>query len=456
MFHGSVDTPAPPPDDVTRLLQAHGTRAAGAVGTDGAWWVARPVADDGAWLEVMVADVPVDATLAERARALTGLHHPHLARVVAVEPLGPGRVALVCAHVPGPTLAAVRAARHPLSDGEVVTVAVPVAQALAHLHSTGMAHGAVGADRIVLGPGGMPVLVDLRAALRGGGTTTGDVHRLLATLLGVMPPLDAHLAAGLPDEVRLRDALEALLRTGAGPDEVVDTVFAHAAPEPVHVPDDGPVTGPGAERAADGSGGPSGGAPVRRLRRGGRPRRRRPVAAVATVVALVVLGTAAVLGRGVLSGAAAPAAEAPGPQVRATSTPPDPATDREDPAGAAGALTRLRGAVLAAADPQALTTVAADGSPALAADRDLLGRLAGARSDGLVVDVVATAATGATPDGDATVVVTSAVGAHTRVAPDGQRAEVAATAPRTVELVLRWTAQGWRVWDVREPVAASP
>ncbi|MBO0900085.1 hypothetical protein J1G43_08935 [Cellulomonas sp. zg-ZUI22] len=449
-----MDTAAPPPDDVTRLLQAHGTRAAGAVGTDGAWWVARPVADDGAWLAVQVADVPVDATLAARARALTGLHHPHLARVVAVEPLGPGRVALVCAHVPGPTLTAVRAARHPLTDGEVVTVAVPVAQALAHLHGAGIAHGAVGADRIVLGPGGMPVLVDLRAALRGDGTATGDVHRLLATLLGVMPPIDAHLAAGLPEEVRLRDALEALLRTGAGPDEVVDTVFALAAPEPVHLPDEPLRDGPGA--GDDGSRRPPDEEPVRRLRQGRRPRRRPSVAAVATAAGLLVLGAAVVLGRGVLSGVAAPAVESPGQVVRATAASRDAAADREDPAGAAAALTRWRGAALAAADPAALTTVAADGSPALAADRELVDRLAGARSDGLVVDVVATAVTGTTPDGDATVVVTSAVGAHTRVTPDGQRAEVAATAPRTVELVLRWTAQGWRVWDVREPAAATP
>ncbi|MFC0647351.1 hypothetical protein [Cellulomonas phragmiteti] len=454
-----MHTAAPPPDDVTRLLQAHGARVASAVGTDGSWWVARPVDEaDGPWLEVLVADVPVDATLPGRAGTLTALDHPHLARVLAVEPLGPGRVALVCEHVPGPTLAAVRAARPPLADGEVVTVAVPVAQALAALHATGLAHGAVGADRVVLRPGGVPVLVDLRGALRDVGTPTGDVHRLVAALLGLMPPLDAHLAAGLEEAVRLRDALEALLRGRATPQEVVDAVFAVASAEPVQVPEADELAGAQVALAAGRSGIPreaETSAPPRRARREQRRRRWWPVAAGAAVVVVLAAGALAVRHLpGSSADAATPVASA-GP----TPTAPVPGAglgDRQDPATAAAALTRLRTAALADADADALAALGVAGSPALAADTALVAQLAGARSEGLAVDVTSTTWTGATPEGDATVEVTSTMSAHTRVAVTGERTDVPATSARTVELVLRWTPAGWRVWDVREPGGALP
>ncbi|MCC2319963.1 hypothetical protein [Cellulomonas xiejunii] len=461
-----MHTAAPPPDDVTRLLQAHGTRVASSVGTDGSWWVARPVEDDdGQWIEVLVADVPVDATLAGRAGLLTALDHPHLARVHAVEPLGPGRVALVCEHVPGPTLAAVRAARPPLADGEVVTVAVPVAQALAELHATGLAHGALGADRVVLTPGGVPVLVDLRGALRGVGTPTGDVHRLVAALLGLMPPLDAHLAAGLEETVRLRDALEALLRGRTTPQEVVEAVFAAASPEPVQVPEADELAGAQVALAGGRSGVPRSTAPppARRARRERRRRRWWPLAGAAAVV--LVLGGGALVVRalpdlpaGATSPTAATGASAAGTSADGHPGPGDGQllSDEQDPAGAAAALTRLRAAALAGADADAVAALEVAGSPAFAADAALLAALAGARSEGLVVDVTSVAATGTTADGDATVEVTSAMSAHVRVAPTGERTDVPATPSRTVELVLRWTPDGWRVWDVREPGGATP
>ncbi|MBD7918237.1 hypothetical protein H9657_08100 [Cellulomonas sp. Sa3CUA2] len=471
-----MHTAAPPPDDVIRLLQAHGARVASPVGTDGSWWVARPAQDeDGPWLEVLVADVPVDGTLAARAGALTGLDHPHLARVLAVEPLAPGRVALVCEHVPGPTLAAVRAARPPLADGEVVTVAVPVAQALAALHTTGLAHGAVGADRVVVRPGGVPVLVDLRGALRGVGTATGDVHRLVAALLGLMPPLDAHLAAGLEDAVRLRDALEALLRGRATPEDVVEAVFAVASPEAVQVPEADELAGAQVALETGRSGVPRSTVPApsapRRTRR--EPRRRRWWPAAVAAAVLVLGGGAALAVRllpdlpadaatpSVVASPSASASPSPGTDPGAVDDVAAPAdgealADEQDPAAAAGALTRLRAAALAAADAAGVAAVEVAGSPALAADEALIGSLAGARSDGLTVDVTSAAATGTTPDGDVTVEVTSTMSAHARVAPTGERTDVPATPARTVELVLRWTPDGWRVWDVREPGGATP
>ncbi|MBO3093715.1 hypothetical protein [Cellulomonas dongxiuzhuiae] len=461
-----MHTAAPPPDDVTRLLQAHGARVASPVGTDGSWWVARPTqGEDGPWLEVLVADVPVDGSLAARAGVLTGLDHPHLARVLAVDPLGPGRVALVCEHVPGPTLAAVRAARPPLADGEVVTVAVPVAQALAVLHAAGLAHGAVGADRVVVRPGGVPVLVDLRGALRGVGTATGDVHRLVAALLGLMPPLDAHLAAGLEDAVRLRDALEALLRGRATPDDVVEAVFAVASPEPVQVPEADELAGAQVALETGRSGVPRSTVPPPPPRRARRePRRRRWWPAVVAAAVLMLGGGAALTVRllpDLPADAATPSAVA-SPSATAPGVGPGAGDDRaaladeHDPAAAAAALTRLRAAALAAADAAGVAVIEVAGSPALAADEALVGGLAGARSEGLTVDVTTVTATGTAPDGDVTVEVTSTMSAHVRVAPTGERTDVPATAARTVELVLRWTPAGWRVWDVREPGGATP
>lgn len=444
-----MHTAAPPPEDLVRLLRAHGARIVSPVGTDGTWWLARPIDDDsGPWLEVLVADVPVDARTAARAGLLTDLEHPHLPTVVAVEPLEPGRVALVCEHVPGPTLAAVRAARPPLADGEVATVAVPVAQALAALHAVGVAHGAVAADRIVLRPGGVPVLVDLRSALRDAGTPTGDVHRLVASLLALLPPLDAHLASGLEGATRLRDALESLLRDRATADEVVERVFAAATPQPVLVPDADELAGAQVALATGRTGADRTTSPRPPLPRRPRARPRRRWWPVAACVAVLLAAGAVTWWPD-----AAPAGRADAP---AASADDGALADQVDPETAAAALTRRRTAALAAADAVAVAGLTVPGSPAAAADEALLVELAGTRSDGLSVEVGTVAATGRTPDGDVTVQVTSSLSAHERVTPTGDRSTVPASPARTVELVLRWTPDGWRVWDVRQPGGPTP
>ena len=95
----------------------------------------------------------------------------------------------------------------------------------------------------------------------------------------------------------------------------------------------------------------------------------------------------------------------------------------------------------------------ADG-PASVADARLLADLDGARVDGLAVDVQdAWLVEDDGSRGDTTdVAVTSAMSAHSRVPADGGAAvQVAASEARTVVLGLRWTDEGWRVWDVVEP-----
>ncbi|QCB93380.1 hypothetical protein [Cellulomonas shaoxiangyii] len=442
--------PALVPDDVTRLLAERGQRVAASVGTDGAWWVTCPVDDlDAPGLEVQVARVPADDHLRALADALTRVRHPHLVAVREVVPLDAGRVAVLTAHVPGPTLAAVRAARPPLTDAEAVTVAVPVAQALAALHDAGLAHGTVAADRVVLRPDGFPVLVDLRGVLAGAGTADGDVRRLIATVLGVLPPLEAELAAGLPELTRLRDALEDVARRGApAAADVVDAAFGAAEPAPVHMPD--PDALAGAQVALDAGRSLPRGAPTPEVtRRARRPRRRRAVRAGVTVLVLATLAALAVVGVTALREGAAPVPDAVrgGAGAAAEATPGRAA---DDPAAAAADLTRRRAVALAAASADGVAALHVAGSPSFAHDVALLDQLAGARSDGLTVAVHDAVVSGRTPDGDAVVLVTSSVGSHTRVSTAGERTTVPATAARTVELVLRRTGEGWRVWDVRE------
>ncbi|WP_309134169.1 hypothetical protein [Cellulomonas sp.] len=449
--------PALVPDDVVRLLADRGHAVGAAVGTDGAWWVAQPVGDDaGTPVEVQVVRVPADDRLRHLAGLLRGVEHPHLARVLDVVPLDAGRVAVLVEHVPGPTLAELRAARPPLTDGEAVTVAVPVAEALGALHAAGLAHAAVAADRVVVRPDGFPVLVDVRGALTGSGSPDGDVRRLVATVLGVLAPVEAQLAAGLPDLVRLRPALEDVARAALPTaQDVVAAAFAAASPQPVHIP--APEALAGAQVALAGGRtlprAPAGAPPARRERR---PRRGRRVPVVVAVGLVLVAGGVLVMrptlaergdaGPGVVPASASPVASTTGPV---------PTDLQEEVLAAAVDLTRRRAEALAAASPGALDDVHVPGSPALARDLELLDRLAGARSEGLAVQVASVVPAGGTGDGDRVVAVRSSVAAHTRVTTSGERTAVAETGERTVELVLRRTDQGWRVWDVREPAGPS-
>ncbi|TQL03895.1 hypothetical protein [Cellulomonas sp. SLBN-39] len=488
------DVHAPPaPQDVVELLAARGYRVACALGADGSRWVATAVHDPAQPdVEVQLLAAPLDDALAARAAVALGVEHPHVAATWDAVALGEGRTALLVEHVEGTTLADVRAARAPLTDAEAATVAIPLAQALDVLHAAGAVHGAVGADRVVLRADGFPVLVDGRAGLVGQGSPAGDLRRLVVAVLAVMAPAEAYLAAALDDGPSLRDDLEALLRaedlTGA---RVVDTCFAAVTPDGVQMPDAGALAGASVLRAevsarTTGVRGP--GAPLPRRTDGreprpgaGRVRRpRRPVVVVAAAVAgVLVLGAgawgvlqrtaAASAGDHVASAgdtpAAGAAAQAPAAGgTAAVAADVDAVHDREDPASAAAALTRLRAAALAEPSAAAVAGVHVAGSPALAADVALLEALDGASSEGLAVEVADAAVvptgsgsgTGTDGSDDVLVAVTSTTGAHTRVARDGTRTAVPATRPTTVDLLLRWTADGWRVQDVRTPAGTAP
>lgn len=413
------------PDDVEAALARVGFRPVDVAGTG---WLAVALDGTERRLELHVVPADADGLLAARADRLRGLRHEHLARLLEVVELSPARLGLLVEHVAGLTLAQVRAARSPLTDGEAATVAIPVAGALEALHDAGLVHGAVSASAVVLRPDGRPVLTDLRGALLGSGEAEADVRRLVATVVAQLPGEDVHPA----DQPSLRGALVDLLTvTGLEAGRVVDRCYRVAEPSPVRLPD---------ARA------PGSAAPATRARRDGRTgrdtgRRRalRLSAATATVLVLLVGGSAA---RHLLTGPAASATDLGDPVPAAVSASPvSPVTDRGDPVSAATELSRLRAAAVGAGDPDALDAVEVPDGPAHTADVRLLARHG--RQDGLAVDVrdawlVADDGTrGTTTD----VAVTAAMSSPVRTASEA----------RTVVLGLRWTDDGWRVWDVVEP-----
>ncbi|MDC7122500.1 hypothetical protein OMK64_13245 [Cellulomonas fimi] len=439
------------PADVRALLDGGAFRVVGAAGPDGTGWLAAATDGSGRAIEVHVLPTVLDDVTAARVERLRSLRHDHLPVLHDVVPLGPGRTALLVEHLPGPTLAELRSQRAPLSDGEAVTVAVPVASALATLHDAGLAHGAVSPATVVVRPDGRPALVDLRGVLTGTGTPDGDVRRLVASVLAQVPDADVHLLAG-PVDGSLRDALEDLVTRGAvTAGELVDRCFATVTPEPVRVPD------AGARAALDlARTGATAAAELRRPRRA--PRRApRPLVAggIATgvlVMAAVALGVAGLLPLpgGAGDRAADGSSVSPPHARRSAAFTGGPA--EVDPAAAAADLTHARARHVAAGDAARLAEVEVVDGPAHRADVALVASLAGARVDGLDVEVQEATVVGH-PDGagaEAAVRVTSAMSAYTRVDAAGAVTDVPASAPRTVVLTLRWTADGWRVWDVAD------
>lgn len=483
---------AAPPDVVAALLTA-GYRVVGpaGVGADGPAWSAVALDEADERVVVHVVDLAADPRHAARLHRLREVEHEHLVRLRHVLELPDGRGALLTEHVRGASLAALRDARGPWTAGEAVTLAVPLADALDALHRAGLVHSDVAPANVVVRDDGRPVLVDLVGCVVGSAGTpgfaapevehgrecdaAGDVHALARTVLWHLaedPPVVEERWDG---GARVRDVLAAatdldpVLRPDAR--ALADACFRAEEPEPVVLPDAAVLARTELSRLA---GRGSRDATVRRAsrRRARTHRRRRTVLAVAGGVA-AVLGVTVVLG---LAGVVVLPGDRAGRVVGAAGDPDRAAAVRQDAATAARELTVLRGQVLARGDAAALEEVEVAGSPAHTADAQLLARLAaeGLRLDGITVDVTgatvvgparsaapgdgASAATHAADAAEAHVQVTSATSAHRRVRADGSIAtEVPATPARTVVLVLRATAAGWRVSEVREPsVSDSP
>ncbi len=140
------------------------------------------------------------------ARALAELAHPHLIAVVAVLPTVEGLVLITEPVVGAISLARLLALRGDLDPGEVVTVGLPVAQALAAAHAAGIVHGRLEREDILLEPTGRPVLTGLGVAALADAAradpvppeaASADVHDLADLLLGAMREVTGPAAAAV-------------------------------------------------------------------------------------------------------------------------------------------------------------------------------------------------------------------------------------------------------------------
>lgn len=411
---------------LTAALRSRGYQVRGpaGVGAGGTAWAAN--APDGRRVVVGVLDL--DVTLAERRAALArletlrGIEHPHLVRLVDVIALDGHRTALVSEAVEGPTVGAVLSVRARWVAGEVTTLVVPLAGALAALHDAGLVHGDVAPENVVLAPGGRPVLVDLAGiVLPGGGTKGfapprgrgepgGDVVALAR--LGL-----ATLGSGAdgeePEDRSLRSVLEAAADACPEVTALASACFDVARPVPVEIPDAAVLTRVALTRFTEV-------ASVERTLPDPRVRRRRRVAGVvAGAVAAIVLGIAVTL--------VLPARH-----------------EVADVALVAIELTQRRAEVLTSRDPARLSEVMVEGSPAFSADEALMASLA---------------SSGEGPEVSATVLDSRWLGAREGrelvALTSTHRWGTTAAEPRHVVLALVETADGWRVVDVLDPEAVG-
>ncbi|WP_051105675.1 protein kinase [Parafrankia discariae] len=134
------------------------------------------------------ADSLLRAEALDEARSLLGVRHPHLASVVDVIRTPDGLAVVTEPVHEAVSLSRLLGARGRLDPGEVVTIGLPAAQALAEVHAAGLHHGGLTALDILLEPNGRPVLTGAGvAALTDPGVSTAeDVHDLADLLLGAM------------------------------------------------------------------------------------------------------------------------------------------------------------------------------------------------------------------------------------------------------------------------------
>jgi eukaryotic-like serine/threonine-protein kinase len=138
-------------------------------GSGGEVWLASELATGEAVAVKCVrpgADIAARDRLRREAAVLAGIDHPHVLRLRAVVGCGGSaeEVALVLDLATGGSLARLVARRGTLSEGEVVTVLVPLAEALAEVHARGIVHGDVTPANVLFDADGRPVLADLGVA----------------------------------------------------------------------------------------------------------------------------------------------------------------------------------------------------------------------------------------------------------------------------------------------------
>lgn len=112
----------------------------------------------------VLKQIPLNAVsdlrrLREDLSMLTRVRHPHIARVTKFRETETDLI-VISQYVPAGTLASLLTRRGPLSRGELVTLLVPLAEAVAFLHRSHLTHGAITLHNVLLDADGRPVLTD--------------------------------------------------------------------------------------------------------------------------------------------------------------------------------------------------------------------------------------------------------------------------------------------------------
>ena len=196
--------------------------------------------------------------LRREALVLAEFDDPHVVRLHRVLRASTGDDVLVLDLAEGGSLARVLALRGRLAVGEVVTIAVPLAQSLATAHRRGILHGDVSAANVLFAADGRPLLADLGVARLIGepvgtenqGTAgftdpvvlTGEPVRAASDIYGLAAVCWTALAGSAPDpRVSTMSAgarAEALRAHAPGtPDTLADAIARGLAADPTDRPD---------------------------------------------------------------------------------------------------------------------------------------------------------------------------------------------------------------------------
>ena len=476
-------------------------------GATGEVWRARELATGAAVALKRLradADPAAVAALRREAAVLRTLDTPYVVRLRAV--LGEGAdTVLVLDLATGGSLAGLLARRGSLDPGEVVTIAAPLAQALAAAHACGLVHGDVTPSNVLFTAEGMPLLADLGLARLAGevlatvdGTAeyvdpavaaggqpdaASDVWALAAVchhLLSGTPPHDGDSVHDVLDAARAGARAPLGLLAPSAPRPLVSAIESALQADPALRPDAAafasalrrshaaaPVRLTGAPAAAPG--------PAIRpthtvhqaqpepVATQARPDRRRLLVAAVAVAVLALAGCVGWLsGRSGSEGVAAAAIPAVSPlavspvHVPSVAAPSPAASSPAAPSPApdwARVLDRLdaaRARAFAAADASQLACVYAADSPLLAADRAAIARLAasGQRARG-VRHAVRSAAATSYDASTATLRVVDVLAGYEVVDTSGRVLQ--RTGPRaavTFVVTLRRTPAGWLLHSV--------
>jgi hypothetical protein len=435
------------------------------------------------------ADAEAVASLRREASLLRSLETPYVVRLRAV--LGDGAdTVLVLDLATGGSLARLLTRRGSLDPGEVVTVAAPLAQALAAAHACGLVHGDVTPANVLFTAEGMPLLADLGLgrlagegpesvdgtaeyvdpAVAAGGSpdAASDVWALAAVchhMLSGTPPHDGDTAGEVLDAARAGSRAPLGLLAPSAPRPLVAAIEQALQPDPSLRPDAAGFASAlrrshaaAPVRLTGGSPAAVPGPDVRPTHTVHRPATpaaapdvrgpgRRRLAVAGAGVALLTLAA----GIGWLSGGSTPAGLAAVPAAAASaSRPAAPRAATPDWRAVLDGLDAARAAAFASGDASLLTGVYAPGSPLLPADRAAIARLraAGQLARG-VRHALHTVVVRSYAGGAARLRTVDVLAAYEVVDPSGRVVQQApARAARAFVVDVVRTAAGWRLQAV--------